>query len=95
MKGKFSTLDLVAMVAQLQKLFVGGRVNNIYDLNSRTYLLKFSGDVAYKFLLLESGVRLHPTEYDRDKPKLPSGFTSKVLSVGRGVVVWILNVWTS
>jgi predicted ribosome quality control (RQC) complex YloA/Tae2 family protein len=38
-KGQFSTLDLAAAIGELQVL-QGMRVANIYDVDSKTYLLK-------------------------------------------------------
>ena len=33
------------------------------------------------FLLLESGARIHTTEYTREKEKMPSGFAAKLRKV--------------
>ncbi|KAF9584764.1 hypothetical protein BGW38_005269 [Lunasporangiospora selenospora] len=42
MKLRFTSLDVRATVAALQQSIVGLRLQNVYDVNSRTYLLKFS-----------------------------------------------------
>ncbi|VDP15431.1 unnamed protein product [Soboliphyme baturini] len=39
MKTRFSTIDVVAIVHDLKK-YIGYRVANVYDLNSKSYLLK-------------------------------------------------------
>ena len=39
MKNKFATIDLFAVLHDLQP-FVNMRVTNVYDIDSRTYLLK-------------------------------------------------------
>jgi predicted ribosome quality control (RQC) complex YloA/Tae2 family protein len=38
---RFTSLDVAAMVAELQML-IGLRVSNIYDINPTTYILKMS-----------------------------------------------------
>lgn len=54
------------------------RVANIYDLNPRTYLIKFARGEEKVFLLIESGIRIHSTEYTREKSNTPSGFAMKL-----------------
>lgn len=39
MKNRYTTLDVVAAVHDL-KQYIGMRVNNVYDVNSKTYLIK-------------------------------------------------------
>ena len=54
------------------------RVSNIYDLGPRIVLFKFLQPEAKHFLLIESGIRIHTTEFWREKNKIPSGFALKV-----------------
>jgi predicted ribosome quality control (RQC) complex YloA/Tae2 family protein len=57
------------------------RLQNIYDATpvGRAYLLKFSKTDAKVSLVLESGTRIHSTEFVVEKPNiLPSGFAAKV-----------------
>jgi len=54
------------------------RVANIYDISGRLYLLKLSKANAKEYLLIESGIRIHTTEFTRNKKDTPSGFTMKV-----------------
>ena len=61
------------------------RVANIYDLNSRTYLLKFQKPDEKVFLLIESGTRIHTTKFARDKNNIPSGFSMKVRATPRAL----------
>lgn len=77
MKQRFSALDIAASVAELQKL-VDLRLANIYDINPRTYLLKFHKPDHKELILIESGIRIHSTSYVRDKQQLPSGFNVKL-----------------
>jgi predicted ribosome quality control (RQC) complex YloA/Tae2 family protein len=77
MKERMTSLDLRAEVGNLQQL-VGMRVSNIYDLSPKCFILKFAGTDRKVFLLMESGIRIHQTEFAREKPQAPSPFTSKV-----------------
>ena len=60
------------------------RLVNIYDVNAKTYILKFARNEDKVFVLIESGLRMHSTEFFRDKNQMPSGFTMKVGRSGRG-----------
>ena len=75
-----TAVDLRAAVSELSNRLVGQRLVNIYDINSKTYLLKFSGrDADQKdFVVIEVGSRIHSTTFQFDKPKVPSGFTLKI-----------------
>ncbi|KAF9434513.1 hypothetical protein BGZ76_007890 [Entomortierella beljakovae] len=60
------------------KLIVGLRLQNVYDVNSRTYLFKFSKPDRKEMVLIESGIRMHTTLFIRDKSITPSGFCIKI-----------------
>lgn len=77
-KSKFSSLDVRAMVNSVRPSVVGCKLVNIYDINSRVYMLKLQRSGFRCFLLLESGVRFHLTEYTRDKSLIPSNYTMKL-----------------
>ncbi|KAG0261714.1 hypothetical protein BG011_000741 [Mortierella polycephala] len=77
-KLRFGSLDVRATVATLQQSIVGLRLQNVYDVNSRTYLLKFSKPDRKEMVLIESGIRMHTTLYVRDKSITPSGFCIKI-----------------
>ena len=70
------------------------RVVNVYDVDHKTYLIKVSRLVNHvinmwlsygnrseekAFMIFESGVRLHLTEFEWPKNMMPSGFSMKVL----------------
>lgn len=55
------------------------RVNQIYDVNHKTYLFKLQLQDKKDVLLIESGVRFHMTSYEWPKNICPSGFTMKVI----------------
>ncbi|KAI9345810.1 G-protein alpha subunit-domain-containing protein [Zopfochytrium polystomum] len=50
----------------------------LYDVNPKTFLLKFAKPDLKEILLIESGIRLHTTVYARDKNKVPGGFATKL-----------------
>ncbi|WOG83458.1 hypothetical protein DCAR_0102633 [Daucus carota subsp. sativus] len=84
-KVRMNTADLAAEVKCLRRL-IGMRCSNVYDLNPKTYVFKLinssgqteSGESEKVLLLMESGARLHTTDYVRDKSNTPSGFTLKL-----------------
>ncbi|KAI1299969.1 Nuclear export mediator factor Nemf [Halotydeus destructor] len=91
MKTRFSTLDLVALLPELEERLRGARVSQVYDIDNKTYLIKLSWttiemdakaedeDESNKVvLLLESGIRIHLTEFAWPKSPAPSGFTMKL-----------------
>ncbi|CAH8454677.1 unnamed protein product [Schistosoma turkestanicum] len=80
MKLLYTTFDVMVSVSEIKNQILGYRVNNIYDVDNKTYLLKLastkSDDKA--ILLLESGSRLHLTDFDWPKNVIPSGFSMKL-----------------
>ena len=57
---------------------VGLRVNQIYDIDNKTYLIKLHKPDFKTVLLLESASRVHTTEYQWPKNPAPSGFSMKL-----------------
>lgn len=78
MKTTFTTVDLLAIVAELQERVIGMRVVQVYDVDSKTYLIKLQKPDQKCMLLVESGARLHTTEYEWPKSPAPSGFSMKL-----------------
>uniref|UniRef100_A0A182K4I6 NFACT RNA-binding domain-containing protein n=1 Tax=Anopheles christyi TaxID=43041 RepID=A0A182K4I6_9DIPT len=76
-KTRFNTYDVVCSVTELQKL-VGMRVNQIYDIDNKTYLIRLARNEEKVVLLLESGLRFHTTSFEWPKNVAPSGFTMKM-----------------
>uniref|UniRef100_A0A914EJD4 Nuclear export mediator factor NEMF n=1 Tax=Acrobeloides nanus TaxID=290746 RepID=A0A914EJD4_9BILA len=76
MKSKFSTIDLFAIVHELKSL-IGMRVANVYDIDSKTYLIKLQKPEHKEVILFESGIRIHRTTHDWPKSQMPSGFSMK------------------
>ncbi|XP_061394100.1 ribosome quality control complex subunit NEMF homolog [Musca vetustissima] len=78
MKLRFNSFDIVCGVTELQSL-VGLRVNQIYDIDNKTFLIRFQGGgETKKVLLLESGIRFHTTSFEWPKNMAPSGFSMKL-----------------
>ncbi|GMH40784.1 hypothetical protein BSKO_08688 [Bryopsis sp. KO-2023] len=86
-KQNMSTIDVAAEVACLRHRVMGMWVINVYDISSKTYLLKLgtSGEAGEKvFLVMESGARFHTTQYDRGRKDFPSNFCLKLRKHVRG-----------
>lgn len=70
-------MDIRAVIAEINAKCVGMRVNNIYDIDTKTYLIKLQKPDFKSVLLIESGIRIHCTEFDWPKNMMPSGFAMK------------------
>ncbi|KAI9267123.1 fibronectin-binding protein A N-terminus-domain-containing protein [Helicostylum pulchrum] len=78
MKQRFNALDVRATVINLRERLIGIRLQNIYDVNSKTFLFKFAKPDDKELVLVESGVRIHTTQFSRDKSITPSVFCAKL-----------------
>ncbi len=81
MKGRFTAADVRAEVRDLKPIVEGSTVLNVYDINSKTFLLKLGGTTGASnkvILLIESGCRFHTTKYVREKSPVPSPFAAKL-----------------
>ncbi|NXQ13901.1 NEMF factor, partial [Peucedramus taeniatus] len=56
---------------------LGMRVNNVYDVDNKTYLIRLQKPECKATLLLESGIRIHLTEFEWPKNLMPSSFAMK------------------
>lgn len=54
------------------------RLQRVYDIDHKTYLFKFQRNDEKCVLLLESGIRIHVTNYEWTKNDAPSSFSMKV-----------------
>lgn len=85
MKQRFDSLDVLAMVAHLQRTILGRRVVNIYDGDTAdTYIFKLDGDPKV-FLCLQSGIRFHDFDSFNADGTMPSPFCSKLRKHLRGL----------
>lgn len=73
-----TAVDVRALVLILKKKILGLRCANVYDVSGRLYLLKLSKANRKHHLLIESGIRIHTTDFLRNKKDVPSGFTMKL-----------------
>lgn len=69
-----------ALVCYYLFRLIGMRVNNIYDIDNKTYLIRLQRNEEKVVLLLESGSRIHTTVFEWPKNVAPSGFSMKVNS---------------
>ncbi|KAG8449169.1 hypothetical protein GDO86_016009 [Hymenochirus boettgeri] len=77
MKSRFNTIDIRAILAELSDSLLGMRVNNVYDVDNKTYLIRLQKPEEKAILLIESGIRIHTTEFEWPKNMMPSGFAMK------------------
>ncbi len=70
-----TSFDIALIASELNQLITGARVDNIYQLNPVTLLLKLrqSGQPPHH-LLIEAGKRAHLTSYALEKPRRPPAF---------------------
>jgi predicted ribosome quality control (RQC) complex YloA/Tae2 family protein len=88
MKAKYTNVDISALLSELNHKLRGLRVNQVYDVDHRTYLIRFNTSAAGAaedmesankiILLLESGSRFHTTSFQWPKSVTPSSFTMKL-----------------
>ncbi|VDK53631.1 unnamed protein product [Anisakis simplex] len=77
MKNRFSTIDVFAVIHDLKPL-QGLRVTNVYDVDSKTYLIRMHIPDEKCFIMFESGMRLHKSGYEWPKAQFPSSFSMKL-----------------
>ena len=84
-KGRLGVCDVRALVGEVERTCVGRWVQNVYNVTSKTFLLKLTKpDTEKVLLLIESGVRFHTTRFERAKDPTPSGFSMKLRKHIRG-----------
>uniref|UniRef100_A0A3Q3E776 Ribosome quality control complex subunit NEMF n=1 Tax=Labrus bergylta TaxID=56723 RepID=A0A3Q3E776_9LABR len=77
MKTRFGTVDIRAVIAEITANYIGMRVNNVYDIDNKTYLIRLQKPDSKAVLLIESGTRIHSTDFEWPKNMMPSGFAMK------------------
>ncbi|CAH0374438.1 unnamed protein product [Pelagomonas calceolata] len=87
-KARFTVSDVAAMAREVRERCGDWRVNQIYDGDARTFVLKLqqSGIPEKRLLLLESGTKFLVTKFDaREDPQaMPSPLCSKLRSSLKG-----------
>lgn len=75
LKKTFTSFDVFAIIQELEKTVVNSRVNNIYQIDSKTLILKLHKvDKPPIMLVLEAGLRVNLTSFSLDKPLVPPTF---------------------
>ncbi|GCF00023.1 RQC (ribosome quality control complex) component [Zygosaccharomyces mellis] len=80
MKQRISALDLQLLAEELRETLESYRLNNIYNIadSTRQFLLKFNKPDSKFSVVVDCGLRIHLTDYDRPTPPGPSGFVIKL-----------------
>lgn len=68
-----SSFDIAAIVAELKPTLIHTWISNVYQIDS-LFIIKFRTGGGNVELLMESSKRIHLTNFERPKPKLPSKF---------------------
>ena len=90
-KKEFTSFDASAVVHELKDALVNSRVNNVYQLDAKTLLLKLhKTDKPPLRLVMEAGRRLHLTAYALEKPLVPPAFCMALRKHLRGA--WLTSV---
>jgi len=75
LKSEMTSFDIAALVYELNQTIKGARIENIYQLNSITLLIRLHRPNQPTLqLLLEAGKRAHLTSYALSKPLKPPSF---------------------
>ena len=90
-KKEFTSFDVAAVVRELKGTILDARVSNVYQLDSKTLLLKLHKPEKPVFgLVLESDRRLHLTSYIVEKPLVPPAFCMALRKYLRNG--WLTNI---
>ena len=89
-KKEFTSFDVAIAVHELNEAIVNSRVNNIYQLNEKTVIIKLhKTDKPPLRLTMEVGRRIHLTQYALKPPKTPPAFCMALRKHLRGA--WVKN----
>ncbi|MHA1916811.1 MAG: ribosome rescue protein RqcH [Candidatus Ranarchaeia archaeon] len=83
-KKSLTNVDIAAIVHELKLNLVGGRINNIYQLEKNLFIFKIHVPSETIQLILELGVRFHLTNYQYQIPTRPSNKAMVLRSHIRG-----------
>jgi predicted ribosome quality control (RQC) complex YloA/Tae2 family protein len=90
-KKEFTSFDVAVAVHELKEVIADSRVNNVYQFNEKTLVLKLhKTDKPPLRLVMEAGKRLHLTAYALKPPKVPPAFCMALRKYLRGA--WIEGV---
>jgi predicted ribosome quality control (RQC) complex YloA/Tae2 family protein len=75
LKTELSSLDIAVITLELNHTIKESRINNIYQINHRTLLLKLGGAEGFRSsLIIEAAKRVHTSSYVFKTPLKPSNF---------------------
>ncbi len=88
---EFTSFDVAAVTRELREVILDSRVNNIYQINAKTLLLKLhkTNEPAFR-LIIEAGRRLNLTAYSIEKPQMPPTFCMALRKYLQNA--WLTNV---
>ena len=90
-KKEFTSFDVAVAVHELKEVIPNSRVNNIYQFNEKTLVIKLhKTDNPPLRLVMEAGRRLHLTTYALKPPKTPPAFCMALRKHLRGA--WVENL---
>jgi predicted ribosome quality control (RQC) complex YloA/Tae2 family protein len=90
-KKEFTSFDIAVAVHELKEAIANSRVNNIYQFNEKTLVLKLHKTAKPPLrLVMEAGRRLHLTTYALKPPKTPPAFCMALRKHLRGA--WVENL---
>lgn len=90
-KKEFTSFDVAVVVGELKNAIVDSRVNNVYQLDPKTIVLKLhKTSLAPLRLVMEAGKRLHLTNYSIESPHVPPAFCMALRKYLRGA--WITDI---
>jgi predicted ribosome quality control (RQC) complex YloA/Tae2 family protein len=74
-KEQMTSFDIAALTSELNQAIKGARIDNIYQINPITLLLKLRKPSQPPLhILIEAGKRIHLTSYTLEKPQKPPAF---------------------
>ena len=81
-KQKLNVSDVIVLINNFNVKLMNARLNNVYDINSKSFLLKFTDENKKKvFVLIDTNPqspRFHITTKDFDRRMIPSSFCAKL-----------------
>ncbi len=90
-KKEFASFDIAAVILELKAEILDSRVNNIYQMDAKTFTLKLHKTNKPPIrVVLEAGRRLHLTSYALENPHNPPGFCMALRKYLRGA--WLVGV---
>jgi predicted ribosome quality control (RQC) complex YloA/Tae2 family protein len=88
---EFTSFDIAVIIRELKKLVVNSRVNNVYQLDIKSLILKLhKTDEPPLRLVMEAGRRLHLSSYSQETPRVPPAFCMALRKYLRGA--WISEI---